>query len=221
MKIGLICFKSENRKTPFAPEWNYIIGESKIENVNFEKVTKLILDKKKEILKLPFEVKNNKVLDGYTGLGKNSTTSRYNYYNVLSWQDTEIKKMKNNILNCHNNFLKLLKLDLPKELYIRCWVNIIRTGEKIKPHLHSVNPYTYLGGHIVITYNNTSTFYINPVNQINDSETYESKNEVGKLTLFQNCIPHYTSENKSIKERITIAFDLQINKSEDNLIKLI
>ena len=47
------------------------------------------------------------------------------------------------------------------------------------------------------------------MNQINDPETYKSKNEVGKITLFQNCIPHYTDIHQDEKERITIAFDLK------------
>mgnify|MGYP003153564127 CR=1 FL=1 len=59
----------------------------------------------------------------------------------------------------------------------------------------------------------TSTWYINPVNQLNDPELYESKNEVGKITLFQTCLPHYTDKQVSNTPRITIAFDLVVNKN--------
>jgi len=67
---------------------------------------------------------------------------------------------------------------------------------------------------------NTATHYINPVNQINDPEIYSSKNDPGKITLFQNCIPHYTDIHKGNQERITIAFDLTVKKEADNFIRL-
>jgi hypothetical protein len=86
--------------------------------------------------------------------------------------------------------------------------------------LHGVQPTSYLGGHFCVKVKDTSTYYINPVNQINEPETYRSKNEIGKLTLFQNCIPHYTDENKNDLKRITIAFDLFTVKTKDNLYKL-
>ena len=79
-----------------------------------------------------------------------------------------------------------------------------------------------LGGHICVQCDDTSTHYINPINQINDPMTYESKNDVGKVSIFPNNIPHYTDIQKSDKERITIAFDLMIeNPNKDNYIRLI
>ena len=86
----------------------------------------------------------------------------------------------------------------------------MRQGEKIEPHLHSVNPDSYLSGHFTIQCKNTSTFYINPVNQINDPEVIEIKNEVGELTIFPTCLPHYTSKHKDKSERITVAFDMHV-----------
>ena len=38
--------------------------------------------------------------------------------------------------------------------------------------------------------------------------THSSKNDVGKMTMFPNNIPHYTDIQKSNTERITLAFDL-------------
>ena len=98
----------------------------------------------------------------------------------------------------------------------------MRKGEKIDPHIHDVGPHAYLGGHICIQCTDTFTGYINPVNQINEPETFKSKNEVGKITLFQNCIPHYTSVHEDDKkERITIAFDLlTVDLKNENILKL-
>jgi hypothetical protein len=219
--MKLINFKSKPKLTPFAPEWNYFLIESTVNNIDFKKLTKYLLSKEKEILKLPCTTKEDKVSDGYTGLGKDSVSSRYDKYNVFFWKNKEITILKKNIIEIHDKFLKLLKLDIPKKLYIQSWVNIMRKGEQIKPHIHNTEADTYLGGHICIQCNDTSTIYMNPVNQLNDPETYVSKNEVGKLTLFQSNLPHYTDIHNFDEERITIAFDLFLNKKCDNYLQLI
>ena len=75
--------------------------------------------------------------------------------------------------------------------------------------------------HFYFCLDDTYTYYINPINQINDPEIYDSKNQVGKITLFQNNIPHFTNEHKIKKERITIAFDLSLKKHSENYLKII
>jgi hypothetical protein len=219
--IKIINFKSAQKNNFFAPEWNYYIFESKIHKINFNNLSKCLLKKEKEILKLPLTVKNGKITDGYTGLGKNSTTMRYNKYNVFNWKNKNISLLKENIINFHNNIINYFKLPPVNELYIQCWVNIMRKGEKIQPHIHGVKPDTYLGGHICIQCNNTSTNYINPINQINDPEIYSSKNEIGKITLFQNNIPHFTDIQNTNNKRITLAFDLSLVKLDDNYVRII
>lgn len=216
--LKLINFKSPPANNYFAPTWNYFIYENFILKINFKKIKTLILNKKKEILKKFPNVDN----DGYTGLGKNSLTARYNKYNLLSIKDNEILKLKKEIIQHHNLFLKTLNLDPFPELYIQCWANVMKKGEKINPHIHGTSPSTYLGGHICIQSKDTSTYYINPINQINEPEIYKSNNEIGKITLFQNSIPHYTDINLSSEERITIAFDLCVDKNiiNNNYIKL-
>ena len=220
MKIKVVNFLSKPKKTFFAPEWNYFMFESFLKDINFKDLSSLILTKKESILKLPFSSKEGSE-DGYTGLGKNSTTARYSNYNVLKWKDNKIKKIKKQIIKFHNEILIIMKQPPVNELYAQCWVNILEKGQKINPHLHTVQPNTYLGGHICVKCTNTSTKYINPINQINEPETYSSKNEVSKITLFQNNIPHYTDTHNSDSERITIAFDLSLEKLNENDIQLI
>ena len=219
--MKIINFKSLSRNNFFAPEWNYFIGEDFITDINFNDLSKFLLNKKNKILKLPNTIRENKISDGYTGLGKNSTTSRFDKYNILSWKNKNINKLKQNILKYHKKFLKYFNLELPKELYIQCWVNIMKKGEKINIHLHGCNPDTYLGGNICVKVKNTFTYYINPINQINDPEKYNSKNEIGKITLFQNNIPHYSDEHTDDEERITVAFDLSLIKLNNNYLKII
>jgi hypothetical protein len=221
-KFKVINFRSKPKETFFAPEWDYYIFERKINQINFSNLAEFILSKEKEILKLPvIKDDNGRLVDGYTGLRENSTTSRFPNFNVFDWNNDNIKILKDEILSFHKDVLEHFEQPLPSELYIRCWVNIMRKGEQIKPHLHGVLPTSYLGGHICVQCDDTSTHYINPINQINEPLTYNSKNEVGKITLFQNNIPHYTDIHNTEKERITIAFDLHTTMLHSNHVKII
>jgi hypothetical protein len=218
--IEIINFKSQIKENYFAPEWNCFIYENFIEKVNFKKLTSIILKLEKKLIN---KYKSNEIKgDGYTGLGKNSLTSRYQKYNLLNIKDPEITKIKKAIILHHNLFLNKMNLSPYPELYIQCWANVMRKGEKIKAHLHGIEPFIYLGGHICVQCDDTSTYYINPANQINEPQTYQSKNEIGKISLFQNYIPHYTDVHLLNRERITIAFDLLVDRTKikDTYIKL-
>jgi len=209
-------FKNEPPLSPFAPRYEYVLGETFLENIDFEKISKFIIKKEKEIIKkYPVSNKSEKTIDAFTGLGDNSLTSRYENFNLLAFNNPEIKKVKKQIKEVHKQFLNNLKVNIDKQIYIQCWANVMRKGEQIKPHIHSVGPYTYLGGHICVKSKNTNTHYINPQNQINDPKIISSKNETGKITLFQNCLPHYTDKYEGEGERITIAFDLSIEDKSD------
>jgi len=217
----LINIKSKQKNNFFAPEWDYYVVEDLIKDVDFKSLSKFLIKKEKELLKITKPV-NKESVDGYTGLGVNSITSRYASFNVFNFKNKEILKIKKEILKIHKKLLDHLNIEIPKNLWIQCWFNVMRKGEFIKPHLHGTDPDTYLGGHICVQVENTHTNYINPVNQINDPEIYYSKNEIGKITLFQNCIPHFTDIHNSDEERITIAFDLMVSeKHGKNFVKLI
>ena len=217
MEVEITKMKSDPKRTFFAPEYDYTIFETVNKEINFEELAKFILSKEKEIVSLPVTG------DAYTGMREDSTTTRFDKYNVFKWKDKNIEMLKHFICNFHDDIVgKYFKQELPKELYIQCWANIMRKGDQIKPHLHNIGPNCYLGGHICVQCDNTSTHYINPINQINNPMTYESKNDVGKVSIFPNHMPHYTDIQKSDKERITIAFDLMIeNPNKDNYVRLI
>jgi len=212
--FDIINFKSKPKNNPFAPEWNNFIVETTIDEINILKLCNFLKTKEKQILKL------KKSTDGYTGL-KNHTTTRFKNYNLFKYKNKELQKLKKIIVKLHNAFLKQLNIEPVKSLYITGWLNIMKKNEFIKPHAHGWHPDMYLGGHFCVQCNNTSTYYINPINQLCDPETYPSKNKVGKLTLFQNFIPHYTDKHNGSSERITIAFDLSLIKKEKRSIKII
>jgi len=207
-EITVHKFKNSDKLTHFAPEWEYIIIDAFMNNVDCKRLSKFLLDKEKEILNIPIE--NNLISDGETGLGYNSTTSRHKVYNVLNFKDKEISKIEENIKAIHELYLKQLNINLPKELYVQCWVNIMRKNQQIKEHTHGTNSESYLGGHITIQSEKTFTHYINTNLSKNVDPLYDFPiaNKIGNITLFKQIMPHYTDTHLGNSERITIAFDL-------------
>ena len=211
--------KSGFKKTPFAIDYTFYVFENIINDVDFNAVSKIIKSKEKKIIRSSPKSSG----DGNTGLGNNSLTSRFGYFNVLKWQEPDIQKIKDHIVDNVSKFYNRILQEKPKDLKIQFWANVMRKGQQIKPHVHDTSNNCLLGGHICVDVDNTSTHYINPFKYFSgiNQETYSSKNEVGKITLFSDNIPHYTDKVIS-KDRVTIAFDI-INgnqKHNDNYIKL-
>jgi hypothetical protein len=203
-------FQSKPKQTPFAPEWLYFVCHSKLQGVDFQKISRLVLAKEKHILKTT-EAANAHAY--YTELGTDSLTSRAHMFNVFLWADEEpeIHKLKKAILDSYKALLTQMNIYVPKT-WIHCWANVLREGQEIKPPLHAVHSLSYLSGHIPLKCEDTSTVYINPVNQINEPEIHSIPNEVGVLTLFPSCVPHYTTKHIASTERITLAFDLFVRE---------
>ena len=89
--VNIIKFKSEDKRTFFAPEYDYTIFETQAFEIDFKELAKLILSKEKELLSLPISTTSG---DAYTGLKKDSTTTRFDKYNVLKWEGENIKHIK-------------------------------------------------------------------------------------------------------------------------------
>jgi len=208
--MKIFTFKSGPPLTPFAPQWDYSLGYENISNlIDCPKIANLILSKEKFIIR-KFPVMKRGSIDGYTALGPNSLTSRYWYYNLIDWPEIEIKTLRSTIVEFHQKFLKKLNIKIFNTISIRGWANVMRKGEKIQPHLHNVKPDAYLSGHVTIQCEDTATFYINPVNQLNEPEVKKIKNVPGQIALFPSCVPHYTDTHSASTERITIAFDISL-----------
>ena len=204
-------FLSKPRQTPFAVEWSYVLGEDIIENINYSQIASVILSKEKEIIsKYP----SSSYSKG--GLGEDSLSSRFKHFNVFAWEDPEIIKLKKEVLEKYTDFLDKFKLQRRK-VWIQCWANVLRNNQAIDPHIHSITPFGYLVGHVCIQCEDTSTVYINPVDQIDNPEKFDSPNAVGKFTIFQSCIPHYTTVHTGKNERITLAFDLIVDEQLPHL----
>ena len=76
----VIHFSSDPPQSPFAPQWNYFIAERETK-VDVEELAKLILSKEEEI-KEKYPDDWDHYDDGDTGLGADSLTARFNYFNV-------------------------------------------------------------------------------------------------------------------------------------------
>lgn len=201
--MKLFHFKSKEKKTLFSPEWNYFIFEDYISE-SFKELNFLCNSLKEEILSKEKEIVESTeyTADWGTGLGENSLTSRSDSYNLLNWESG--KALKDIIKTSHDNFVKSINLENSEKLYVQCWANVMRKGERIFPHRHWTSEYAYIGGHITVDAKKTKTHYTNPITEY----IHSSNNDMGKITLFPNWLEHYTDEVVDDQVRITIAFDI-------------
>ena len=207
--------KSLKPQTDYAPTWNFSLGSEELP-INVENLSKTCLEKEREIKKLPLARKNDgKYTDGFTGLGKNSTTARFSQYNVLEWNTPETNILKKYVRIHVSEYNNQLGNETPEYLWARCWVNVLRWRQKINAHMHTVRSNCYLSAHFTVQAHNTSTCYMNPINQINDPETIKEENIPGQFTIFPSYVPHYTTRHYSFKPRITIAMDIYIENDEN------
>ena len=202
-------------KTPYAPAWNFSFGWSTLP-LKVDNLALTCLSKEKKIKKLPLTYdERGKYNDGYTGLGKNSTTARFAEYNVLEWDTPETNLLKKYVKIKVREYNKLLGNDTPDYLWARCWVNILRWGQKINAHMHTLKSESYLSAHFTVQADNTSTCYMNPINVLNDPEIISEENVPGVFSIFPSYVPHYTTRHYSFKPRITIAMDIYIENDEN------
>jgi hypothetical protein len=197
----LKTFASDRKNNYFAPEWHFDFYESSINNLKLvSEIRDLILLKEQEIIKEFPEV----IGDGGTGLGLDSLTARFRNFNVFTWTEPPIVQLQQWIKEEYQKFLKEIPVE-DQNVYIGCWANVMRHGEKIQPHWHSCFADSYLGGHFIVATENTSTMYQHP---FKPNEAFEFINEPGKLTIFPSHLMHWTNQYLGTSERITIAFDL-------------
>ena len=219
--MRLITFTSDPPLTEFAPNFNFVMAEDQLDfdgsDQFFINLRNIILTQEKNIIEEHKEVyqsynkENNVVYDGDTGLGENSLTSRSLFYNIFNWNYHEIKGLQFLLHQKYVDFLKMVNVHRRKT-WIQCWANVMRKGEKIEEHMHASHNLTWIGGHITVSCENTSTFYVNPIMTSDGKQIYESKNKPGQITLFQDCIGHYTSVHQGNTERISIAFDIILDE---------
>ena len=166
-------------------------------DVNLKKFTKQILNKETKILqKYPPTNRIGQKTDGGTGLGYDSLTSRFFHFNVLNWLGTDqLKKEIRKGYELYNN----LK-DTP--IFVQCWANVMRKGDKINPHIHmdeDISTVHALSGHLCVKVDGTTNTYY-------DGESI--CNEKGQMIFFPSTMIHWTNSYLGDSQRITVAFDI-------------
>ena len=92
-------FVNDPPQTPYAPTWDFRVSKSLCDDIDVNSLSQFLVKREREIKKLPPSIgSDGKKSDGYTGLGLNNTTSKFKHYNLLSWDHSEIKKLKTHIL---------------------------------------------------------------------------------------------------------------------------
>ena len=159
-----IPFQSNQAASPFAARWQFLIAEQLNTGINCQELKEFLLEKEKEIMKIIPNTYN----DGGTKLGKNSTTSRFLYYNVLTWKHPEIEQLKKVIFRLYYQYFKCCFPDAEigaqdfNGVSASCWMNVMRKGERIVKHQHGYHPTGFLTGHFCVSCSNTATVYVNP-----------------------------------------------------------
>ena len=140
--VKVTRFANDPPQSPYCPIWDYCIAEKKTD-IDVEELAKVILLKEIEI-KEQYPA-NNRTLnydDGDTGLGLDSLTARFNYFNVLEWDSPVCQELRKEIKLFHAEYTKNTIGDLSNhqffkeggELKVRCWANVLRRGQMIKKH---------------------------------------------------------------------------------------
>ena len=208
MITEIVNFENGRLQTPTAPTYKCSIFGSYIHSINLDALSTLILEKEAEITSL--DLPENMISHGYTGLGPKALTSRFKAFNVLTWDHPEIHKLRQEIKYFYNLSSDYFGFEEEEKVFIKCWANVLRKGEKMDVHRHSGDTDdSFLSGHFTVRCADTQTVYQNPYSDVlHNPEYYYFNNQPGRISIFNSHIYHYTTEHKSDAERITIAFDL-------------
>ena len=120
----------------------------------------------------------------------------------------EVKKYLNNFKECKEGFIKFW----PKSYKINAWLVSMKSGGKIRPHMHE---HGWLSGSIYINVppkskTDSGNLVVCIDDQISENDTQKNVMNVvtGSLCLFPSSLYHYTIPFESEEERIVLAFDI-------------
>jgi len=196
-------FKTIKSNNPFAPEFVYTILEGECFSVQqCSDIKQYLLEKESYLLK---KLNNKQSFDGNTGLGNNSITSKFPYFNIFDFDHYMTSIIRSKLLELFSDVLNIHNSSWHSNLYVQSWFNVMRSGQKINFHTHGVNEDILYGFHITICTEDTKTIYHNPFDH---RQIIEIENKPGYITLFPNFLPHQTSTYNGNDVRISIAGDL-------------
>ena len=138
--MKLFYLKSELPKTELAPNYKYVLLESELKDTNLILLREEILNREKQIT-----------------TGRDISKSRYRFFDKNFWHKPIIQSLENEIKEHVVKYLGYQLLDIPKELYIQSWVNVMRNDQSIDIHQHDYTEHSFISGNICITTQDTKT----------------------------------------------------------------
>jgi hypothetical protein len=208
--MQLFRFANAPAISPFAPAWSGVLAETQVDGVDWHVLSQWILAREKEI-RIASLVSDPAELPTYNGIGPNSQSSNYSAFNLLAKDHPQVYALRREVFSKYCEFMTLTGVRRRRS-WLHSWVNIHWGGESITAHIHNAGPYCYLSGHVSVQCSGTSTIYLDPLNTLNQVIIHDSPNESGKLTIFQQSIPHYTTTHNANTPRITVAFDILVDE---------
>ena len=173
-------FSSIDPLTPFTPTWNINLWVTTYENKENLYIMKDWIEQNAPIIKEKHKDKERN--DGGTGLGNDSLTSNFQYFDLFD-ETKDIDAFVDYKLFVKNEYKKFCKeLNVNNEICtLNSWANIVHTGQKIKKHNHGATHFSYLSGNGHLEDYETSTVYFNP---FDNGVQYTIPNRQGGLTFF-------------------------------------
>ena len=114
--MKLFYLKSELPKTELAPNYKYVILESQLNDTNLILLREEILNREKQITD-----------------GRDISKSRYRFFDKKFWHRPIIQSLENEIKEHVLKYLGYQLLNVPNELYIQAWVNVMRKEQAEHP----------------------------------------------------------------------------------------
>ena len=202
--MNIVSFRSELPHTSLAPNYDYNILENNIgDKVNMYEVL-AHMENRYEHLKNTLTNEED----------KKSQTIRYFIFNKDILKTEYMINLIDNIREHVHFYCDHLRFQKPPRLWLQLWCNFLLSNEKIDIHQHAWDKYSFLSGNLCLKTKDTYTHYLNPHryfrNKNPEHEVYNSKNEIGKLTIFPSTMPHTTDIVTGEEKRVTIAFDVLV-----------
>lgn len=208
-------FSSIDPLTPFTPTWNINLWLTTYENKENLYIMKDWIEQNAPIIKERHKDKERN--DGGTGLGNDSLTSNFQYFDLFD-ETKDIDAFVDYKLFVKDEYKKFCKeLDVNNEICIlKSWANIVHTGQKIKKHNHGATHFSYLSGNGHLEDYETSTVYFNP---FDNAVRYTIPNRQGGLTFFPSYLYHASTEHVADNDRFSVAFDILVESISPEPIK--
>jgi len=147
-------------------------------NVFFEQLGEELTDEIKECL-----------------LAKDLTNEQWTEYNIFSFDDEPIQKLKTKLLEIYDEFLTIAELDEPEQVWFNGWLNILSYQQELPMHSHSCHEHSHFSCNIVLNDCESSAIIFFPwADQLNHH--YYHNGYKGSLTIFPqwlwHCVPPIT-----------------------------